>query len=1177
MRSVEFGKCWPFDGSGEGRKLPPIELRKFRWWVDELEVVRKGEKKDGAGNEIVEDEKRGRGKQRAPKKRSIVELFAAAPPVETVEEETDGEEEEEHHVVEADEMDLDRVGLGAEVLETVRKRKERVKEDEKKEKIMKKVVVVKDNIKSKKKMKMKKKKRKNNKKQLKVAICAGRKEKAHESKVQSMVNVSRLLQDSVHIKRIGKVLKYPVEGMKKRPSTVKSLAKKQSFKHFRTSKLISRDQKDVGKVLPVHSILKDQTKYSSIKKSSMKVMDSSGLLRSCHDSVKHVSFSGKDDIIGHNKGHSPMELPQLQNLCRIFSDVLAASSAMSNANINNPSSSGEDIATGSAEKMIELSTESEKSSSQGHVVSVNLPYSGKKNCSDTEKNSLAEPVDLNETIPSFNPSSSTMSASHSGNTTTQISFPDGSTSNAESHVVESFAEARVSFPAPIRDTLAHIDAMSAMTIVRNPSSQQSASSLPTNTEANGRQPHSAFDPNVSMYNQIPEFQHRCSSDNMMSRICFSTGSKRIGESRITPNPASFCRERCLDNDFIGLPLNSHGEFIHLHSDRKFGFGDALNKQRALLNSYPNFSGSQPFESNYNVDHLKLKDRFPGISMYEKDQWLPEPYHSASQFVRSRSNFTGVPGSESSKIHNHEPLKDNSFYQGNAGLGGFCNGCKEHSQTQNCVSSERPQAEVNLVNRFQPSIQPTMRLMGKNVTVGKSSRECEAFDDGKVWTDKEIITEYSTLRESNVTNTKRWPQQEWFSHLSPGILKENFQHQQEVPSSFFQVSPFNHSSVHVNFDGHPQLMSRNGISSSIGNHGPRMDSFSLPVPSQELLDKTSRSLVNFSSGTESFKVGHHVPAALSHPQNVCHHMLLSSTHCKHSQSISYSTASTSHPSFLNQGYGNCTQPSMVHSSSNLPQWLLKATQQKKYPKPTCLYPEPIPLHHHTCILPGNSSLPLSSPCPSNISFHYGTNISQTCSSSNPASLVHPSLISELEVNKYNAGGSNSCRNMMKDRDGTKSKFQYFKELDHASRSRKRPAARDGGLIKPMKKPNLKVHEGSNTPAGLSTRGQFHGDPEINSGPSEFQVYGNKPSDVRLRELNICNGGNRSMSALKSKTDGIGRSGPLKLSAGAKHTLTPSQGVNQDKSMSIHATIPFAAGTSSSRFSVSQRKAAEVYRF
>lgn len=112
--------CWPFDEtfSEETVKslLPPITVKKFTWWLDELEymhsesvktvnrsqnkkkkVLEKGETSlrnedqdveecdiDAAeGMEIVKV-KSVKGKMKAPKKRSIVEIFAVAPQVERV-------------------------------------------------------------------------------------------------------------------------------------------------------------------------------------------------------------------------------------------------------------------------------------------------------------------------------------------------------------------------------------------------------------------------------------------------------------------------------------------------------------------------------------------------------------------------------------------------------------------------------------------------------------------------------------------------------------------------------------------------------------------------------------------------------------------------------------------------------------------------------------------------------------------------------------------------------------------------------------------------------------------------------------------------------------------------------------------------------------------------------------
>jgi hypothetical protein len=55
------------------RDLPPMEVKHFRWWEDELAFIKASEADD--------EEEAAPGKGRAPKKRSISDLFAAAPPV----------------------------------------------------------------------------------------------------------------------------------------------------------------------------------------------------------------------------------------------------------------------------------------------------------------------------------------------------------------------------------------------------------------------------------------------------------------------------------------------------------------------------------------------------------------------------------------------------------------------------------------------------------------------------------------------------------------------------------------------------------------------------------------------------------------------------------------------------------------------------------------------------------------------------------------------------------------------------------------------------------------------------------------------------------------------------------------------------------------------------------------
>nr|CAD1834010.1 unnamed protein product [Ananas comosus var. bracteatus] len=131
MRSVDESKCWPFDGDGDERGLPPMPARKFRWWCDELAAL--GSEARGAAPE-VEEEGRAQGrpssaraKQRAPKKRSIVELFAVAPQIEAVGDETDGSDGE---------------GRGCEGKRKRKRKRKRREEEEKRPKEEEEVVAV---------------------------------------------------------------------------------------------------------------------------------------------------------------------------------------------------------------------------------------------------------------------------------------------------------------------------------------------------------------------------------------------------------------------------------------------------------------------------------------------------------------------------------------------------------------------------------------------------------------------------------------------------------------------------------------------------------------------------------------------------------------------------------------------------------------------------------------------------------------------------------------------------------------------------------------------------------------------------------------------------------------------------------------------------------------------------
>jgi hypothetical protein len=81
LRRTGAAELGPF-GSAV-KELQPLEVRAFRWWEDELASIKaaEAEKKAVAGVDEEEEEEEASGNGRAPKKRSITDLFAEAPAV----------------------------------------------------------------------------------------------------------------------------------------------------------------------------------------------------------------------------------------------------------------------------------------------------------------------------------------------------------------------------------------------------------------------------------------------------------------------------------------------------------------------------------------------------------------------------------------------------------------------------------------------------------------------------------------------------------------------------------------------------------------------------------------------------------------------------------------------------------------------------------------------------------------------------------------------------------------------------------------------------------------------------------------------------------------------------------------------------------------------------------------
>ncbi|XP_073314113.1 uncharacterized protein [Primulina huaijiensis] len=295
MRSVNMVKSWPFDVFATEQTvdsfLPPIMVKKFSWWRDELEYSRsvmainvgnskkKKKRVEGKGEtslrgvEDVEesdmDVEEGLGVAKAPKKRSIVDIFAASPL--SVERMINRGEEEDNYDPELDGFSVNsKWGLQGK-----RNEKSKVKKRNKDTTMIK----LKNTKKSRDNFKNKKRRGDNKEKRLKL-----------KSLTQDVANRNL-------IPLYSKESEYGIRdcvSSHKRKSSPHDLDKK--IMAHEANKLMSENQ---HQILPVRGILKNHAKVISVQNSAKNILQESIQLnrRGKQKENKHVTFSEKDDVI----------------------------------------------------------------------------------------------------------------------------------------------------------------------------------------------------------------------------------------------------------------------------------------------------------------------------------------------------------------------------------------------------------------------------------------------------------------------------------------------------------------------------------------------------------------------------------------------------------------------------------------------------------------------------------------------------------------------------------------------------------------------------------------------------------------------------------------------------------------------------------------------------------------
>lgn len=176
----------------------------------------------------------------------------------------------------------------------------------------------------------------------------------------------------------------------------------------------------------------------------------------------------------------------------------------------------------------------------------------------------------------------------------------------------------------------------------------------------------------------------------------------------------------VNEEFVGLPLNSQGELITLNSSAKRE-GNQMMKSNVSAAQYIGLSLPNHVVSKclgHHSEYRNLDSRTPSrgqLNLFPVESCVKE---SATAVIPSR---LGIIESQSEKANldfNFPEINYHPFHNSEKTI------CRGNNQVQRGPENEKCQS--------------TMRLMGKEFEVG--GRGVEGFEDGRMWKDKQIIDE-----------------------------------------------------------------------------------------------------------------------------------------------------------------------------------------------------------------------------------------------------------------------------------------------------------------------------------------------------------------------------------------------------------------------------------------------------
>ncbi|KAK7316717.1 hypothetical protein RJT34_00386 [Clitoria ternatea] len=615
------------------------------------------------------------------------------------------------------------------------------------------------------------------------------------------------------------------------------------------------------------------------------------------------------------------------------------------------------------------------------------------------------------------------------------------------------------------------------------------------------------------------------------------------------------RNNCKEQNFFGLPLNSHGELINFSSSGNVGMNQP-NVSSTLRGSLSGLSVNNVLHQN-SQENLSVGKRH----VFQKtlqDRVNPLPYYTG------RFGVTELQGKERTDIYQQNSDRCSNHYV--QLFDSELNRMRDPFIEQNPPDKVPNHKEYGMVSpRGNPGLvsasssQPTMRLMGKDVPIGISSKEKQQFVGGVLWTDEESKKQYSVDAAKDNAFLGRGSMQDWVSGSILQVQTENVLQPVKILSNQALQSTFLVKGQKSEFHNlQNALISQNGSLGVSRNATSNLHPVTQASTSCEIYNMEPHYL------SEQYISG-------AKPQGLCFQSTLTNAELNDRKKHQHFTNSAFSFPFLHPVVEEQAKTSWCKSSyGSLPPGSLGSTYER-LPGSSCSVSSPqtawgnkftIPSMNHSAdvLSPPNAVIPH---CPRK---------SHLC----PASIAQPPHVSITTVTKPPSAMNSGFKNIIKVTDGVKLEDMTAIDYHAHTNSRKRPAANNlVDRAKPNKLPNIEVQRNSSHIAGLG-RETSNSYLQRNTRAVELDLQVGARSKSCQNEAQKVKP--RSYTGFDSfGLDGMVISGPVKLTPGAKHILEPPQNMDQDNPRPIHSAIPIAATTDFGRDLELQSKLKKMYRF